>query len=276
MNATTVGILHPGQMGAALATQLRRNGVTVLWCPIGRSDATQQRAETAGLSAVVDLAALLEQAQVLVSICPPAAAENLAQRVARLDYQGIFVEANAISPARMHRIAVALGRAGASVVDGVIIGPPPTDTAHARLYLAGDDADRVTALFTGTTVESVDLRQPVGAASGLKMAYAGYQKAARTLAAIAHALADHHHVTDHLVAEALRNPSPPLADLDYLPSVAARAWRWAPEMLEVGDALTEAGLPPNLAVAAGQVLQRWNSAKGTDLPLSEVFARLHG
>ncbi|MGH3924232.1 MAG: hypothetical protein ACRDTT_15445 [Pseudonocardiaceae bacterium] len=43
-----------------------------------------------------------------LSICPPAAveeAEEIATTVAGIGYRGIYVEANAISPTRMHRIA---------------------------------------------------------------------------------------------------------------------------------------------------------------------------
>ncbi|WP_281284357.1 DUF1932 domain-containing protein [Nonomuraea diastatica] len=52
-----------------------------------------------------------------------------------------------------------------------------------------------------------------------------------------------------------------MADPAYLPSVAARAWRWAPEMEEVAGALRAAGLPDDLAVAAHAVLSRWEDDK---------------
>ncbi|MFF3431995.1 hypothetical protein [Streptomyces sp. NPDC002602] len=60
------------------------------------------------------------------------------------------------------------------------------------------------------------------------MAFGGYQKAARTLAAVAHALADDHGVGDLLVEEARTMPEFILADRDYIPSVAARASRRNP------------------------------------------------
>ena len=93
------------------------------------------------------------------------------------------------------------------------------------------------------------------------MAYTCYQKATRALAALAHALATHHQVTEHLLTEAHRSIGSPLADPAYLPSVAARAWRWAPEMHEIADSLTEAGLPPQVAEATAEVLRRWQSNK---------------
>jgi 3-hydroxyisobutyrate dehydrogenase-like beta-hydroxyacid dehydrogenase len=274
----TVGLLHPGQMGAAVGAQARRNGVPVLWCPAGRSPQTADRAATSDLQPAADLNDLLDRADVVLSICPPAAAEEVAQAVAARSYRGIFVEANAISPARCARIAEMLNAAGARVVDGAIFGPPPTDSTSVRLYLAGDaeTARVVTALFTDTAVEPVALSAKIGGASALKMAHSSYQKAARALAAVAHALAADHGVTEHLLTEANRNARSPLTDVAYLPSVAARAWRWAPEMLEVAKSLADADLPVDLAVAAAQVLNRWQDVKDDwDLQPEEAIPALH-
>ena len=260
MRAPVVGVLHPGQMGAAVAAQAMRGGARVLWCPAGRGEATARRAAEAGLEPIADLAGLLDRSAVVLSICPPAAAESLARAVADHGFGGVFVEANAVSPARVERIAAAVGASGAQLVDGAVIGPPPRAGVGARLYLSGprDRADAVAALFAGTAVEAVVLDSGQGAASTLKMAFASYQKATRTLAAVAHALAARERLGDHLLVEARRMAGLPLAETDYLPSVAARAWRWAPELVEVGDTLAAHGLPDELARATAAVLQRWD------------------
>jgi 3-hydroxyisobutyrate dehydrogenase-like beta-hydroxyacid dehydrogenase len=264
-------------MGAAVAAQARSRGVSVLWCPDGRSPRTTQRAADAGLHPATGLADLLDRADVVLSICPPAAAEDVANAVATHGFRGVFIDANAISPARSRRIMATLDAAGARPVDAAIIGPPPTNTASARLYLAGDPADVtvVVDLFAGTSVEPAVMTQPAPAASALKMAYAGYQKATRTLAALAHALATHHQVTEHLLTEANRTAGSPLADPAYLPSVAARAWRWAPEMHEIADSLSEADLPPHVAEATAEVLRRWQSDKDDwDISVADVLRHL--
>ena len=189
----------------------------------------------------------------------------------------MYVDANAISPARYQRVLTAVAAAGARVVDGAIIGPPPTASLSTRLYLAGDSTDVavIADLFADTSVEAVAMTQPAGAASALKMAYAGYQKATRTLAAVAHALAAQHQVSEHLLAEADRITSSPLADPGYLPSVAARAWRWAPEMHEIADTLAAANLPSHLAAATAEVLHRWQGDKDDwDIPLADVLNHL--
>ncbi|WP_307970108.1 NAD(P)-binding domain-containing protein [Salinispora arenicola] len=112
-------------MGAAVAAQLQRHEITVLWHPAGRSDATTHRATAAGLTATTDLTELLERAHIVLSIYPPAAAEDIATTVATQAYQGIYVDANAISPSRMRHIATTLTATGTTVIDAATISPPP-------------------------------------------------------------------------------------------------------------------------------------------------------
>jgi 3-hydroxyisobutyrate dehydrogenase-like beta-hydroxyacid dehydrogenase len=272
-----VAMLHPGQMGAALAAQARRTGARVLWCPAGRSVATAERAEAAGLTAVAELGDVLAAAEIVLSVCPPEFAEDVATRVAGHGYEGIFVEANAISPRRCQRIAERLATVGATMVDGSIIGPPPRAGATARVYLAGEhrSVGAVEAIFHDTDAEVMALGDEIGAASALKMAFAGYNKISHVLSAVSHALAARHQVTEQLIAEAERLTHAPLARPGSLPGTAARAWRWVPEMDEIAATLSAAGLPPDMARAAASVLARWEADKDAwELSVEDVLAKL--
>jgi 3-hydroxyisobutyrate dehydrogenase-like beta-hydroxyacid dehydrogenase len=272
----TVTVLHPGAMGAAVAAQASQSGHQVFWVPVHRSSATQERACAAGLIACPSLAEALDASEVVLSICPPQAAEGIAVSVARHGFTGLYVEANAISPQNMERIANEI-RPAPSVLDGAIIGPPPGQQRTCRLYLAGDPraVDVLRVIFQGTRVQVKTAGDRIAAASALKMSFAAFQKAARTLAAVSHALADSHHVADLLTAEAQRMPSDFLSGPGHLPSVAGRAWRWAPEMLEVAETLRACGLPPQMAEAAAAVMERWEKDKDRyDLPLTEVLTHL--
>ena len=269
---TIVTLLHPGMMGAAVGRQAVRAGATVRWVAAARSAATRKRAGDAGLEEFADLCAAVESADVVLSICPPAHAEDVARAVA--GYSGIFVEANAIAPARAQRIAALLP--DARVVDGGIIGAPPYVRGTTRLYLSGD-ADGVPELFDDTALEIIRISGGIGRASALKMAYASYQKASRVLAAVAHALATEHGVDEYLMREADLLRSFPLADIDHFPGAAARAWRWAPEMREAADTLRDAALPTELALGAATALERWTSAKDRDdLSVAEALGLLGG
>ncbi|MFJ6696506.1 DUF1932 domain-containing protein [Streptomyces sp. NPDC091272] len=275
---TTLTLLHPGTMGAAIAAQAVAAGHEVLWVPESRSETTRSRARKAGAVACGSLAEALARSTVVLSVCPPQAAEDVAATVASHDFAGVYVDANAVSPQRMQRIAEKICP-GSAIVDGAIFGPPPGDDRSARLHLAGDPAAvaLVEALFPGTSVHVRRTGDDIGSASALKMAFASYQKAARTLAGVAHALADAHGVGEQLTAEAEIMVSGILSDPQYLPSVAARAWRWAPEMEEVADALRGAGLPADLAQATARVMGRWEQDKDKDhLPVAVTLSHLRG
>ncbi|MCX4778698.1 NAD(P)-dependent oxidoreductase [Streptomyces sp. NBC_01264] len=274
---TTLGILHPGSMGAAVAAQAKRTGTDVFWCPEGRSEATRERAHRYDLSEVRDLAEMAQRCEVILSLCPPANAEEVATAVAAESFAGIYVEGNAISPARMERISTALASRGATVVDGSVIGSPPSEVKSPQLYLSGpDDAVAAVALlFEGTAVVPHPLEGGTGKASALKLSYTSYQKSSRVLAAVSYALADDHGVGEELLAIAQGRSTSYLAETAYIPKVAARSWRWAPEMREAADALDEAGLPSDLAAASALVMERWAGSRDQKLDIGEALAKLH-
>ena len=114
---TVVGLLHPGEMGAAVGDQLASRGIPVLWASDGRSEATARRA--AGFEDVGTADVLAARSDVIFSICPPHAAHEVAGSVAGFD--GIYVDANAVAPATVREISDGFGR----FVDGGIVGPPP-------------------------------------------------------------------------------------------------------------------------------------------------------
>ncbi|MBT2510018.1 NAD(P)-dependent oxidoreductase [Streptomyces sp. ISL-98] len=274
---TTLGILHPGSMGAAVAAQARERGAEVLWCPEGRSAATKDRALRYGLTPVRDLGEMSRRCDIILSLCPPANAEDVAAAVASESFSGVYIEGNAISPARMARISGLLLRTGTAVVDGSVIGSPPSASKTPRMYLSGPESalESVALLFEGTSVQTRPLAGGIGKASALKLAYSSYQKSSRMLAAVAYALASDHGLEEELLEVAKDRTGSYLAEAAYIPKVAARAWRWAPEMREAESALYEAGLPAELAQASAAVMERWAMSRDRPLDLSEALAQLH-
>jgi 3-hydroxyisobutyrate dehydrogenase-like beta-hydroxyacid dehydrogenase len=163
-----VGILHPGAMGAAIGAALKANGHDVLWASAGRSDATRARAHAEALTDVGDLKSLASQADVVISICPPEFALTVANDVRVAGFDGVYVDANAVSPRTALEIA--------PTVDGGVIGAPPRTAGTTRLYLSGVDAKAVAALFDGSVLDARVLDDEIGTASALKMTYAAYTK----------------------------------------------------------------------------------------------------
>lgn len=276
MAKPTVGILHPGSMGAAVAACAMANAAAVLWCETGRSTASAARAARSGLTPVAELAELLDRSDIVISLCPPAAAEDLARDIVTHRFAGVYVEANAINPERAQRIA-ALLEPDATVVDGGVVGSPPVRGKTPTLYLSGPigEIERIEVLFAGTAVRTAVLGTKVGQASALKLSYAAFQKTSRVLVALALGMAREHGVDQELIEVASRRTDSYLAEPEYVAKTAARAWRWGPELEEAADALAAAGLPPEMLRAAAATLARWNDAKDDgELTLTDALNRL--
>lgn len=256
---STLGVLHPGQMGASVGAAARAAAARVLWVSEGRSDATRARAEASGLEDAVWLNGLVNRSDVIVSVCPPHAAEAVAREVAGLGYRGIYVDANAVSPQTARRVAGVVEEAGATAVDGGIIGPPAARPGTTRLYLSGSAVavERVRWHFEGGPLDARALDGPVGAASALKMAYAAYTKGTTALLAAIHALAEHEDVHEALLEEwALSQPDLLATSERRTATGAARAWRFAGEMDEIAATFGAAGLPDGFHRAAAEVYRR--------------------
>jgi 3-hydroxyisobutyrate dehydrogenase-like beta-hydroxyacid dehydrogenase len=273
---TVIGVLHPGEMGAAVGRCLARGGHTVLWASEGRRPQTAARAETAGLTDVGTPQAMADRAEVIMSVCPPHAATDVAWAVH--GFGGLYLDANAISPGTAREIARMICDSGGRYVDGGIIGPPPATWGSTRLYLSGPQADRLRALFEGTAVDARVIGETVTAASAVKMAYAAWTKGTAALLLAVRGLAREEGVEGTLLGEwALSQPS--LADRSRASagSATAKGWRWIAEMDEIGAAMAAAGLPDGFHQAAAEIFRRTPRTRGEldgDQSIEAVLAAL--
>lgn len=157
MGNITVGVLHPGEMGSVVGQIVRAIGAQAFWASEGRSQATRTRAQAAGLGDVRTLATLVGRCRMILSVCPPHAAMDLARQVAAHRFAGVYVDANAVSPKTARAIGSLVEEAGASFVDGGIVGPPPRTSGTTRLYLSGKQAGPIAALFNAGPMEAIIL-----------------------------------------------------------------------------------------------------------------------
>jgi 3-hydroxyisobutyrate dehydrogenase-like beta-hydroxyacid dehydrogenase len=263
----TVGLLHPGEMGAAIGAALRGAGTAVLWTSEGRSGTTAGRAEAAGLEDMGSAVELARRADVILSVCPPhAAGEVLASAEG---FEGIYVDANAVSPATARSLAVTAPR----FVDGGIVGPPPSAAREVRLYLSGAEAEAVAELFAGTLVDARVVSADPGDASAVKMAYAAWTKGTAALLLAVRALARAEGVEETLLAEwELSLPNLPERSERAAASAGAKGWRWVGEMEEIASTFDAAGLPDGFHLAAAEIFRR--SPRHEAATLAEVVAAL--
>jgi 3-hydroxyisobutyrate dehydrogenase-like beta-hydroxyacid dehydrogenase len=249
----TIGLLHPGEMGAAIGSALTQRGHEVLWASAGRSDASAARAAEAGLDDAGSAEDLAERSDVILSVCPPHAATDVAASVAGA--AGLFVDANAIAPATAR--AIAADRDAERFVDGGIIGPPPRTAGMTRLYLSGAQAPSVAELFEGTVVETRVVSTEIGDASAVKMTYAAWTKGTAALLLAIRAVAEAEGVAESLREEwRLSLPELPDAVERAARAAAAKGWRWVGEMEEIAATFAAAGQPEGFHRAAAEIYGR--------------------
>jgi 3-hydroxyisobutyrate dehydrogenase-like beta-hydroxyacid dehydrogenase len=247
MAARTVGLLHPGEMGAAVGAVLGGQGLRVLWASEGRSIATRERANAAGLEDVYS-AAELARSDVILSICPPHAVLDVARSVGQ--FHGVYVDANAVAPATAREVAEIARAAGGEFVDGGIVGSPPREAGTTRLYLSGHRAETVRELLAGSVLDA----RVVSDASAMKMAYAAWTKGTAAMLLAIRELARNEGVEEALLEEwDLSLPELRGRYRRAARSADAKGWRWVGEMEEIAATFEAAGLPGGFHRAAAEV-----------------------
>jgi 3-hydroxyisobutyrate dehydrogenase-like beta-hydroxyacid dehydrogenase len=252
-----VGILHPGTMGIYVAESIQNSGYTVCWASEGRSRQTRDRAEKLNLVDTVTLAALCETCPIIISVCPPHAAEEVAEKVLAQSYQGLYLDVIAIAPQRALRIGQQMKAAGVDFVDGGIIGVPVREREKTWLYLSGDKAKAAVTLCTAGPLETCAIGESIGRASALKMCYAAYTKGTSALLSAILATAEVMGVRAELQTQWSRDwPNFGEQAAARVRRETAKAWRFAGEMTEIAATFREAGLPGEFHAAAEMIYRR--------------------
>ncbi|NIN68779.1 MAG: DUF1932 domain-containing protein [Anaerolineae bacterium] len=257
MQKPKLGILHPGNMGISVAASAQNSGCEVYWASEGRSAQTSQRADQFTLHDAGTMANLCQVCSVMVCVCPPHAAEDVAEQVLSHGFAGLYLDANAISPQRAVHIGERMTTAGVSFVDGGIIGAPAWEPNFTWLYLSGRDAAKVAACFSAGPLETTVVGEAIGKASALKMCYSAWTKGSTALLCAILATAQALDVWEELEQRWERNwPGFAGEAVDRSRRVTAKAWRFAGEMEEISATFAEAGLPGGFHAAAADVYRR--------------------
>ncbi len=258
-----VGLMHPGAMGASVGAAACSNERTVLWASNGRSESTRERANRANLKDAGTVPELVNASEILLSVCPPHAAQDVADEVSKLGFSGVYVDCNAISPDRTREVQRIVEKAGAHYVDGGIIGGPAwTPDVGTRLYLSGPRADEVSACFAGSPLQAPVISDRIGAASAIKMGYAAFTKGTTALLTAILGMVEKEGVRDDLA----RHWGDTFTDQTVRRVCAntAKAWRFVGEMHEISATFKGAGLPGGFHQAAAEVYERLATFKDHD------------
>lgn len=275
----SVVVLNPGQMGSVVAASLVQAGRDTAWVSEGRGPASRERAQAVGLREISTINEL-KLVDVVVSVVPPASALDTAITVANSGFRGIYVDGNAVSPSTANAVYETVTQTGASFVDGGIIGPPPQKLGDARLYLSGEKAEEVAALFEGSVMDARPIEATPGscAASSLKMAYAGWTKGSSALLLAVRAMARAHGVEQALLDEWGISQ----AGLEGKSNQAAignafKAWRFVGEMVEISNTMQAGGLPGGFHQGAAELYEALADFKDQmDTSPEAVYQKLSG
>jgi len=252
-----IGILHPGEMGISIAASAINNGHQVFWMSQSRSDKTRARAENHNLIEIDSLFRFCQICEMIISVCPPHSAEEVATSVLEAGFQGLYLDANAISPQRAAKIGHMLNVNNIRFVDGGIIGGPAWRPKETWLYLSGKYSDEIAGCFLNGPLEIKIMGNEIGKASALKMCYAAYSKGTTALLAAILAAAE---------SLAVGNELNELWDMDNAgfseqanrraTRVTAKAWRFEGELLEIASTFENVGLPSGFHEAAAEIYRR--------------------
>jgi 3-hydroxyisobutyrate dehydrogenase-like beta-hydroxyacid dehydrogenase len=259
MDLNTIAILMPGDMGHAVGRVLREHGHDVICALDGRGAHTRDMASQAGLRDVGNLSAVVDQADIILSILPPAAASGLAKDVAKeMTASGktpTYVDCNAIAPETTIAVGQAIAAAGAKFIDAGIIGMAPGIGAGPRFYVCGLDRGLMMSL-DGKGFQVIGMGDEIGQGSAIKMAYAGLTKGTWTLHTAVLLAAEQLGVTEALLAEFEHSQAVTLAAMRArVPFIPADSARWVGEMEEIAKTFGDADVTPGFHDGAAEIFR---------------------
>jgi 3-hydroxyisobutyrate dehydrogenase-like beta-hydroxyacid dehydrogenase len=271
MTNKTVALLHPGNMGTTIGVAAATSGARLVWVSEGRSKGSQDRARDAGLRDVKTLTNAVNESDVILSVCPPDAALDLARDVARQRFKGIYVDANAVSRATAQQICEIVTSTGATFVDGGIIGSPVKRAGTTRMYLSGEHAPEIAALFTDSMLDAKTIGAEPGAASALKVACAAWTKCTDALLLAIRTFAAAEGVDRALLQEwSISQPDLERRSQQAAAVATPKAWRYVGEMKEIAATFEAAGLPAGFHNAAAELWGRLAPFKDQTDPLPTI------
>lgn len=266
---TVIGLISPGQMGASIGAAASHSATRVIWAGDGRSKASHTRASDAGLENGGTIDTLVKDSDIILSVCPPHDAEDVARQVKQRAFPGLFVDCNAIAPEKSRQIAKRFGYQ--NFVDGGIVGGPAWKSeSGTRLYLSGDRSKEIAALFNNSPLETTIIPGEIGAASAMKMVFAAYTKGTTALLAAILGVAEKEGVRN--VLESQWGQTFTEQTHQRVVANSAKAWRFEGEMQEIAATFENAGLPGGFHAAAAVVFERLAQFK--DEPAADIVELL--
>jgi 3-hydroxyisobutyrate dehydrogenase-like beta-hydroxyacid dehydrogenase len=257
MKIATVGVMTPGDMGQAVAIQLKAKGLNVCTALDHRSERSRALAHAAGLTDLGTISRLVAECDVILSIMDPSAAVHFARAAAdalrATGRRTLIVDCNAIAPGTVREIASLIEHANGRFLDASIIGHPPRGTAKTHLYVSGPGAADLEQI-AGPQLLVHAIGEGIADASALKICYGALTKGTQALWLEVLIAAERLGVAG-LLEEQLQQSQAERYSwvLNQFPMLPPKAYRWVPEMLEISKTLDAAGMTPKMFQGAADL-----------------------
>ncbi len=258
MAVETVAILSPGSTGGAVGRELSKHGLDVITCLSRRSERTRETAEESGFREVPDMASLVRDADLMLSILEPAMAGTVAAVVSdamkTTGAKPVFADCNAVSPQSAHVMAQAVEGVGGVFIDASIVGEPPSDGYSPRLYASGPEAS-ILADLDGRGIRVITVGDEIGRASAIKMCHSSLAKGAIALRVAFLIAARRLDVYDEVCAELRQSLGEDYDHIQAPTGVPAKSYRWISEMEQVAATFEAVSLSASMSLGAANLFK---------------------
>ena len=194
MTVKTVAVVAQGEMGSGTGRQLAHYGLRVITNLTGRSKRSIDLAKQAGMEDVGSDAALINEADMFLSILPPveavALAKQLAPHIEASNKSILYMDCNAVAPTTKEEIQAIVEPAGARFVDVGILGDPPDPVKNVTRYYASGPHANDFAELKDFGLNIIVCGDTIGRAAAVKMCFANMTKTMVALAAETFAAAE--------------------------------------------------------------------------------------
>jgi 3-hydroxyisobutyrate dehydrogenase-like beta-hydroxyacid dehydrogenase len=221
----------------------------------------QQRLEHASIEIVPDIAGLVAECDVVLSLVTVSIAQQAAAQAGAAWKQkhGLFIDFNSTSPVEKQKNATFFtGTNAPSYVDGAILGSIAGEGAKAPLALAGPHAEKARAYLSGIGLRPTVISPEVGGASALKMCRSIFMKGIECLFVEMFLAAKEFNITDAALGTiegTFKTYTLPALASMLITTHAIHAGRRSHEMEQVVEMLKAIGMPYQLSEASAEFLQ---------------------
>ena len=230
-----------GDMGLSVGIALFDSGFEVLTNLDGRSEKTVKNVKSSNIKNVT-LANLINNSDIILSIIPPSASIEVANKFSVLSQQTskpiTYIECNAISPSTTKFIEKSfnsIASRNSKYIDGSIIGTAPNNTYKPNLYISGQYANEIECLESNA-FKIINLGDKLEAASSIKMCYASLTKGTNALWISLLLLSNKLNIFNELIKELNYSQKESLIKMEsQLPKLPSKSGRWIAEMQEIAN-----------------------------------------